>query len=66
MSVDEKVALQAEMFGDELWEAWLDGKKADAVEFLVPAGYCCDIAEEGARALDVELCEELNVRRIRS
>jgi hypothetical protein len=48
----------------DLWEAWLDGQRSGAVEFHAPVGGTFDIAEAGAAALAIEVCAELNVRRI--
>jgi len=47
----------------ETWEAWLDGKRDEAVTFEVPMDGAFDVAYAGALALGVEVCEELNVRR---
>ncbi len=47
----------------ETWVAWLDGKKDEAVEFEAPVGGTYDIAEAGAKALGIDVCEELNVQR---
>ena len=47
----------------ETWEAWLDGKRDEAVEFQVPVGGTFDVAAAGAQALGVEVSEELNVAR---
>ena len=48
----------------ETWEAWLDGKRGDAVQFEVPLAGTFDVAEAGARALGIDVCEELNVERV--
>lgn len=48
----------------EVWEAWLDGRRDEAERFLVPEGGTFDVAEAGARALGVEISEELNVARV--
>ena len=48
----------------EKWEAWLDGQRSAAVEFYAPVGETFDIAEAGAAALGMEVCEELNVQRV--
>ena len=48
----------------ETWEAWVDGKRDEAVQFEAPVGGACDIAEAGAAALGIEVCEELNVARV--
>ena len=48
----------------ETWEAWVDGQRDAAVEFHAPVGETFDIAEAGAAALGIEVCEELNVRRV--
>ena len=47
----------------EVWEAWLDGQRDDAVEFLVPMEGTADVAEMGASALGVGVSEALNVSR---
>lgn len=47
----------------ETWIAWLDGKKGEAVEFEVPLGGTFDVADAGATALGIDVCEELNVAR---
>ena len=48
----------------EEWNAWIDGSKSeDAATFYVPVGSVSDIAEEGAKALGIDVCEELNVER---
>jgi hypothetical protein len=47
----------------ETWEAWLDGKRDESVTFEVPVEGTFDVAEAGAAALGVEVCEELNVQR---
>lgn len=49
----------------EKWIAWLDGKRDDAVEFDVPLDGTFDVAEAGAFALGIDVCEELNVARAR-
>lgn len=48
----------------ETWEAWLDGKRDEAVQFEAPVGGTFDIAEAGAAALGIAVCEELNVARV--
>jgi hypothetical protein len=48
--------------GNEVWLAWLDGKKDEAVEFVVPL-IGCDVAQAGADALGIDVCEQLNVAR---
>lgn len=48
----------------EVWQAWIDGAREEAVEFLVPLAGTTDVAERGANALGVEVSEELNVDRI--
>lgn len=48
----------------EVWEAWEDGKRDEAQQFLVPEGGFFDVAEAGARALGVEVSESLNVARV--
>lgn len=47
----------------ETWIAWIDGRRDDAVEFEVPVEGDVDIADAGASALGVDLCEEINVSR---
>lgn len=48
----------------ETWLAWIDGQKDEAVEFTVPLnGRTFDVAEAGAKALGIDVCEELNVAR---
>ena len=49
----------------ETWVAWMDGHKDDAVEFDVPyeSPRQFDVAQAGADALGVDVCEELNVER---
>jgi hypothetical protein len=49
----------------ETWIAWMDGHKDDAVEFDVPyeSPHQFDVAQAGADALGVDVCEELNVQR---
>lgn len=48
----------------ETWEAWLDGKRDEAVQFEVPLTGTYDVAEAGASALCIDVCEELNVARV--
>ena len=48
----------------ETWEAWVDGKRDEAIRFEAPVGGTCDIAEAGAAALGIDVCEELNVKRV--
>lgn len=48
----------------EVWQAWEDGHKDDAVRFLVPQSGTHDVAEAGANALGVEVSESLNVARM--
>ena len=48
----------------EVWEAWVDGKRDEAVRFLVSKG-AYDIASAGADALGVELSDSINVQRHR-
>ena len=47
----------------ETWVAWLDGKRNEAVEFEVPVAGTYDVAEAGAAALGIDVCEELNIKR---
>lgn len=47
----------------ETWIAWLDGNRDEAVEFQVPLAHPFDVAQAGADALGVDVCEELNVQR---
>jgi hypothetical protein len=60
--LDAKSELQAVEV--EAWEAWIDGQRSSAVEFHAPVGGTFDIAEAGAAALGIEVCEELNVQRV--
>ena len=48
----------------ETWEAWLDGKREESVQFEAPLAGDFDVAEAGASALGIEVCEELNVKRV--
>lgn len=48
----------------ETWEAWIDGKRDEAVQFEAPVGGTFDIAAAGAAALGIDVCEELNVARV--
>lgn len=48
----------------ETWEAWVDGKRDESVTFEVPLAGTFDVAQAGADALGIEVCEELNVRRV--
>lgn len=48
----------------EVWKAWVDGKRDEAVEFLVPEGATFDVAAAGADALGVDVSESLNVQRV--
>lgn len=48
----------------ETWEAWLDGKRDEAMHFEAPAFGTFDIADAGAAALGVDVCDELNVARV--
>ena len=48
----------------QIWEAWLDGQRDNAVTFTVSTGGSVDVAEAGAEALGVDVCSELNVRSI--
>jgi len=47
----------------EAWKAWVDGSNVE-VEFFAPVDGNFDIAEAGARALGIEVSEELNVERV--
>lgn len=48
----------------EVWTAWEDGARDDAVTFLVPLnGEAFDVADAGAQALGVDVSERLNVER---
>ena len=42
----------------------MDGKRSKAVKFNIPVGGTIDVAEAGANALGIEVCEELNVERV--
>jgi len=46
----------------EVWEAWIDGSRDDAVRFSVSPGE--DVVQAGASALNVAVSEELNVARV--
>lgn len=48
----------------EVWQAWEDGARDEAVEFLVPEHGGVDVAALGAAALGVDVSESLNVARI--
>ncbi len=48
----------------EVWEAWVDGEKENAVQFLVPEGSFFDVAQKGADELGVDLSESVNVQRV--
>ena len=48
----------------ETWEAWIDGKRDESVTFEAPVDGTFDVAEAGAIALGIEVCEELNVQRV--
>jgi len=48
----------------EVWEAWLDGKEDEAVQFRAPIGGTYDIRSAGADALGIDVCENLNVARV--
>jgi hypothetical protein len=48
----------------ETWEAWLDGDRDEAVQFEVPLTGWYDVAEAGASALGIDVCEKLNVARV--
>lgn len=47
----------------ETWIAWVDGSKNEAVEFQVPIGGTFDVAQAGADALGIDVCESLNVAK---
>lgn len=48
----------------ETWRAWIDGNEAEALEFTIPAdAITCDVAQAGADALGIDICEALNVKR---
>jgi hypothetical protein len=47
----------------ETWEAWIDGKRDEAVLFEVSLGE--DVVAAGASALDVAVSENLNVARVK-
>jgi hypothetical protein len=50
---------------NETWQAWLDGGKPNAVSFNVPAdAITFDVAQAGADALGIDVCDALNVERI--
>lgn len=51
---------------NETWQAWIDGGKAEAVLFTIPAdAITFDVAQAGADALGIDVCDALNVERIR-
>ena len=61
-AVSLRDALKIEGTDYEVWRAWEDGEKDDAVEFLVPLdGKTHDVADIGADALGVDVSERLNV-----
>ena len=48
----------------ETWIAWVDGSKNEAVEFQVPTDWqLFDVAQAGADALGIDVCESLNVAK---
>ena len=48
----------------ETWLAWIDGNEAEAIEFTIPAdAITFDVAQAGADALGIDICEALNVKR---
>jgi hypothetical protein len=47
----------------ETWIVWIDGQRDEAVEFEVPIGGVFDVAQAGADALNIDVCEALNVER---
>lgn len=47
----------------ETWIAWIDGQREEAVEFEVPIKGLFDVAEAGAKALGIDVCDALNVAR---
>lgn len=47
----------------EVWVAWEDGQRSDAVEFLVPVGKAVDVGALGADALGVDLSPFVNVKK---
>jgi hypothetical protein len=48
----------------ETWIAWIDGQRDEAVEFEVSLdGQPFDVAQAGADALNIDVCEALNVAR---
>ena len=61
---DDNGALTLEAVEAEKWEAWLDGQRSCSVNFYAPVGGTFDIAQAGAEALGVEVCEELNTQRV--
>ncbi len=64
-AVSLRDALKIESADYEVWRAWEDGEKGDAVEFLVPLdGNPHDVADIGARALGVDVSERLNVEAV--
>ena len=64
-AVSLRDALKIESADYEVWRAWEDGEKDDAVEFLVPLdGKAHDVADIGASALGVDVSERLNVEAV--
>lgn len=64
-AVSLRDALKIEGADYEVWRAWEDGEKDDAVEFLVPLdGKAHDVADMGASALGVDVSEQLNVEAV--
>jgi len=48
----------------ETWLAWVDGNEAETIEFTIPAdAITFDVAQAGADALGIDICEALNVKR---
>lgn len=47
----------------EIWTAWIDGEESEAVEFEAPAQGTFDIAQAAADALNIDVCDALNVKR---
>ena len=47
----------------ETWKAWTDNDPENFATFEVPLGGTCDVADAGAMALGIDVCEELNVAR---
>ena len=64
-AVSLRGALKIEGADYEVWRAWEDGEKDDAVEFLVPLdGKAHDVADIGASALGVDVSDRLNVEAV--